>query len=219
MDQNQKSTTVPGESIAMAQVVGKTAPVGSELAGVVSSETTELGSLVSTGSSTTSSTSSQSEIIQPKELPQSPVYQSKALQQQIHNQLTSGIFRAIRTGEQQLVIRLHPAELGEVKIDVSMSGDKLSVNFNMENAKVKETLESSMGDFKENMEEKGFTMGDLNVSVGDDDNREQWQMAQMILNGEQLAGDNIDDIDLASFYQHGEQKQYASQDEGVNLFV
>ena len=127
----------------------------------------------------------------------------------------------MRTGEQHLVLRLHPAELGEVKVDLAVRNEVVSVSFTMENAKVKETLEGSMEEFRHNMEQKGFSLNDVNVNVGHGkDDNDTWQRFEMAWSGERLQAQNLGDVPddvLYNIAHHGE--QYASQEEGVNLFV
>ncbi len=141
-------------------------------------------------------------------------------QQQIMNQLSLAVSRGLKSGEQNLVLRLYPAELGEVKVDLSVRNEIVSVSFTMENSKVKETLEGSMDDFRNNMEQKGFSLNEVNVFVGEkSEGQDAWQRFEMALNGEKIQAQNLEDIPDDVLYHTVNNEQYASQEEGVNLFV
>lgn len=87
------------------------------------------------------------------------------LQQFAVEQISSGVFRGLRNNDHHLAMTLYPKELGEVKVDLQVRGSHLSVTFVMENQKVKEAMEANMGDFKDNLERRGFTLGEMSVSV------------------------------------------------------
>ncbi len=141
-------------------------------------------------------------------------------QQQIFDQLGLAIGRGLKSGEHHLVLRLHPVELGEVKVDLVMRGEEISAHFKIENSKVKETLESSMEEFRQSMEQKGFTLGSLNVSVGgQDDAGEAWQRFEMGWSGERLQADTLEDLPDDILYHRSNREQYANPEQGVNLFV
>ncbi len=141
-------------------------------------------------------------------------------QQQILNQLSLAVARGMKSGEQHLVLRMHPAELGEVKVDLTVRNQVVTVSFAMENSKVKETLEGSMEEFRHNMEQKGFSLGDVNVFVGQNEqDNGAWQRFEMAWSGEKLEAQNLGDIPEDVLYRTAGGSQYVSQEEGVNLFV
>lgn len=141
-------------------------------------------------------------------------------QHQIFNQLSLAVARGMKSGEHHLTLRLHPVELGDVKVDLVMKGDEISAHFNIANSKVKETLETSLDEFRQEMEQKGFNLGALNVSVGGQDQPDEtWQRFEMAWSGERLQAETLEDLPDTALYQRGMNQQYASQEQGVNLFV
>lgn len=141
-------------------------------------------------------------------------------QQQILNQLSLAVARGMRSGEQHLVLKLHPADLGEVKVDLTVRQQVVSVSFTMENSKVKETLEGSMEEFRQNMEQKGFSLGDVNVFVGQNDEEQGgWQRFEAALSGERLQAQSLADLSDEVLYLTAQNKQDISPESGVNLFV
>ena len=91
------------------------------------------------------------------------------LQQFTVEQISQGVLRGLKNSEHHLTLTLYPKELGEVKVDLQVRGSQLSATFVMENQKVKEAMESNMGDFKENLERRGFSLQSMSVSVGQQD--------------------------------------------------
>ena len=140
-------------------------------------------------------------------------------QQQIMNQLSLAVARGMKSGEHHLTLRLHPAELGDVKVDLVMKGDEISAHFNIANSKVKETLETSMDEFRQDMEQKGFNLGELNVSVGgQNDSSETWERFEMVWSGERLQAETLEDLPSGILYQRENAESYVDE-QGVNLFV
>ncbi|MDA8159585.1 MAG: flagellar hook-length control protein FliK [Desulfobacteraceae bacterium] len=90
------------------------------------------------------------------------------LQQMAFDQISQGVLRGLKDNQHHLTLTLYPKELGEVKVDLQVRGSHLSANFVMENQKVKEALESGMNNFKDNLERRGFSLGSMSVSVGQD---------------------------------------------------
>ncbi len=141
-------------------------------------------------------------------------------QQQIFNQLSLAVARGVKNGEHHLTLRLHPVELGDVKVDLVLKGGEISAHFSIANSRVKETLETSMDEFRQEMEQKGFDLGALNVSVGgQDDPSEAFQRFEVAWSGERLQAETLEDIPDAILYHHGLKEQYANPEQGVNLFV
>ncbi len=97
------------------------------------------------------------------------VHSATDLQQFTFEQISQGVLRGLKNNEHHLTLTLYPKELGEVKVDLQVRGSQLSATFVMENQKVKEAMESNMGDFKDNLERRGFSLQSMSVSVGQQD--------------------------------------------------
>ncbi len=101
---------------------------------------------------------------------------NQAMIQQTIGQLSQAVARGAGRNEHHLIIKLYPEELGEVKINLHIRDDRISVSFAMENSRVKDILESNMQDFKNSLEKHGFNLGDLSASVDQQDKgNSQWQ--------------------------------------------
>ncbi|MFO7760991.1 MAG: flagellar hook-length control protein FliK [Thermodesulfobacteriota bacterium] len=88
------------------------------------------------------------------------------IQEHIMQQISSGVMRGLENRQHSLVLRLHPPEMGEVKVNLQVRNDHVSVIFNMESSRVKEILEGNMQNFKDSMGQKGFLLEECSVSVG-----------------------------------------------------
>jgi len=102
-------------------------------------------------------------------------------QQQVVDQVSSTIWRGLARQEHHLMLQLHPRELGEIRIDLVVRDEQVSVMFSPENSRVKEILESGLEQFRSQMEERGFVLNECNVGDGKDDDPRQhvWQQKKM----------------------------------------
>jgi flagellar hook-length control protein FliK len=126
----------------------------------------------------------------------------------------------IRNDEHHLVLRLYPQELGEVKVDLLVRDGQVSINFNMENSRVKEMLESNMEQFRENMEQKGFSLGECSVSVGQrDDFDNEWRRFMMVGNSKGLDRETLEDLPDDALYLRGDMLQLEGRGDSLSLFV
>ncbi|WP_243374373.1 flagellar hook-length control protein FliK [Geotalea sp. SG265] len=66
----------------------------------------------------------------------------------------------------QITMTLHPAELGELKIHVSMDGQRLKVEVTAENVMVKDVLMANLDSLKESLSKQNVSMERFNVSTG-----------------------------------------------------
>ena len=97
-------------------------------------------------------------------------------QQTFHN-ISNGVLNGLKNNEHHLVLRLYPRELGEVKVEMTVRDQNVTLSFAMENHRVKETLESNMQQFQDNLARQGFNLQGCEVSVNQqqDDANGAWQ--------------------------------------------
>ncbi|MEW6427008.1 MAG: flagellar hook-length control protein FliK [Thermodesulfobacteriota bacterium] len=98
----------------------------------------------------------------------------------VFDQLQQGVMRGLEKGEQHLVLKLYPPELGEVKVDLLLRNDQLSLAFSLDNNRVKEALQAHMQQFQDNLAQRGFTLGQCFVSVGQQQQDEGSRWRQML---------------------------------------
>ncbi len=144
------------------------------------------------------------------------------LHQQVIQQLSSGVMRGLKNQDHHLVLRLYPQDMGEVKVDLSVKHDQVSISFNMENHRVKEMLESHMEDFKDNMDRQGFVLEECSVSVGyqgDDNNSELWQRFAEAGQDMKRAGETLADISDDVLYRQAGDPARRGSENGISLMV
>ncbi|MCK5195097.1 MAG: flagellar hook-length control protein FliK, partial [Desulfobulbaceae bacterium] len=142
------------------------------------------------------------------------------LQLQVFQQISAAVMHGIRNDEHHLVLRLYPQELGEVKVDLLVRDGQVSVTFNMENSRVKEMLESNMEQFRENMEQRGFALGECTVSVGQqDDFDNDWRRFMMSGNEGAHKKETLEDIPDDVLYLRENILQQEGREGALNLFV
>ena len=99
------------------------------------------------------------------------------LEQQTFQHISNNVLNGLKNNEHHLVLRLFPRELGEVKVEMTVRDQNISLSFAMENHQVKETLESNMQQFQDNLARQGFNLQGCEVSVGqqEEDRNAAWQ--------------------------------------------
>ncbi len=73
----------------------------------------------------------------------------------------------------KLTLQLHPAELGELKIDVLVKGDSISANIVAQSQHVFETLDKNMARLRTVLESQGFTIDSFDISVHSEGDKQQ----------------------------------------------
>ena len=69
-----------------------------------------------------------------------------------------------RNGIQRADVRLHPQNLGQLDIRVSIQNDQASVTFNVQNATTREAVEQALPRLRELFEQQGMDLVDVDVS-------------------------------------------------------
>lgn len=142
------------------------------------------------------------------------------LQQQTFEQISQGVIRGLQNNDHHLVLRLHPPELGEIKVEMLVRDDHVAVSFAMENSKVKDALESSMDQFRDNLEKQGFNLEECMVSVGQHNEPDDaWKKFEFAWKNHQVGVSQITLADLPdNILYHRSQSQNSSEN-GIDLFA
>ncbi|KPK64317.1 MAG: hypothetical protein AMK73_04695 [Planctomycetes bacterium SM23_32] len=69
-----------------------------------------------------------------------------------------------RNGRSEMTVRLHPPELGRMKVDVQMRDGRLEVRIRVENAEVRETLRSELTGLDRSLRDAQLDLARLEVS-------------------------------------------------------
>ncbi len=74
--------------------------------------------------------------------------------------------------QQSAQLRLTPASLGQIDIQVSVKDDEASITFNTQNNVVRETVEASLPRLRDMLESQGLNLIDVNVNDGQSPNQD-----------------------------------------------
>ncbi len=83
-------------------------------------------------------------------------------------QVTDRIIGSLRLKEDQVVIKLFPPHLGEVKVNLVFKNDQLNTIFTLDNPRVKEIVENGLPELKIALTEQGIKMGECHVELSQD---------------------------------------------------
>lgn len=86
----------------------------------------------------------------------------------IFSQITGRLSGSLRLKEDQVIIKLFPPHLGEVKVNMVFKNDHLHTTFTLDNYKVKEIVESGLPQLRTALSEQGIKMGECNVELSQD---------------------------------------------------
>lgn len=85
--------------------------------------------------------------------------------QDIIRQITDYIKIHVSTDTTEMELQLHPASLGNIKVQIASAGGVLTATFTTENEAVKAALEGQLIQLKENFEQQGLKVENVEVNV------------------------------------------------------
>lgn len=91
------------------------------------------------------------------------VYENKIMDQVVDH---FRMHRAVH--DSKITIKLHPAELGELKIDIAMKEGNIKAHVVAQNQQVQDIVEKNMVKLRTVLEEQGFSLTDISVSTDSD---------------------------------------------------
>lgn len=87
---------------------------------------------------------------------------SEQILQQVNDRLAS---HDVKTGSDQIVLRLSPENLGDLKVNLTMDGQRLKVEIVAENHLVRDTLLQNTDSLKESLARQNISMDSFNVTT------------------------------------------------------
>ncbi len=91
--------------------------------------------------------------------------QSQLIEDDIINQVIQRFQLKSQLRSSKMVLRLHPAELGELKIDIAVKEGSVKANFLAQSQQVQDLLERQMPKLKEVMQQQGINVQEMRVSL------------------------------------------------------
>ncbi|MDR3579077.1 MAG: flagellar hook-length control protein FliK [Oryzomonas sp.] len=100
--------------------------------------------------------------------------QQSGLSEQILLQVKDSLVNhEVKTGNNQIVLRLSPENLGELKVNLSMDGQNLKVEIVAENHMVRDALLQNTDSLKESLARQNISMQSFSVTTGNPGQRQQ----------------------------------------------
>ncbi|KJS87516.1 MAG: hypothetical protein JM58_04040 [Peptococcaceae bacterium BICA1-8] len=100
--------------------------------------------------------------------PQEPVISPKELPEFLMKQIGNKVKFNKLTGSSELNLRLKPAELGKITLQLLAQDGQVSVKILTENVRAREMVEQNLGYLKQNLANQGIKCTSINVEVGTD---------------------------------------------------
>jgi flagellar hook-length control protein FliK len=122
-------------------------------------------------------TSAQSVQTQFQQRLESPVSARSA---HVYQQVENGAFKNLGQGVKQLVIRLDPADLGQVSVILQVRGKEVQAVLRSSNQETSLALNEQLGQLRSQLEAQGLKVGKLEVQtqLADSQSQSQWQGAE-----------------------------------------
>ena len=90
----------------------------------------------------------------------------RTIEESVMNQLTDKVQTAIKTGVTEIRLLLKPESLGEMRVKLTMDGDKVMGKIYVENQQVKHIVESNLQMLKDSLAQHNLQAGSFDVNVG-----------------------------------------------------
>ncbi len=92
----------------------------------------------------------------------------EVLERSVVNQIVSKASLVSKNGQSEMHIQLDPPSLGTVKVQITMTGDKVSANLMADNSVAKDIIEKNIQQLRNSFAEQGFKVEEMSVNVGND---------------------------------------------------
>jgi flagellar hook-length control protein FliK len=99
---------------------------------------------------------------------------------EVYRQVENGAFRNLGQGVRQLVIRLDPAELGQISVILQVKGKEVQAVLRASNQETSHALGEQMSQLRAHLESQGLRVSRLEVQtqLADSQQQSQWQGAE-----------------------------------------
>lgn len=96
----------------------------------------------------------------------------KGVELSVSKQITETLAASIQSKKNSIEIQLKPPEWGKVQVRIEMKDHEVGLSILSENSAVKEVIQKSMPQLRQDLFESGYQLGNSSVDVGD---QQQWQ--------------------------------------------
>jgi len=102
-----------------------------------------------------------------------PARLAEAPKNEVINQVANQIDQMVKTNRSSVRLQLYPEELGHIDLRIVTTKDGISVTMLTEKASTQQVLKSDMDVLKQNIEQAGIQLTNLNINQGQNSNRQQ----------------------------------------------
>lgn len=149
---------------------------------------------------------------------------------EVYKQVENGAFKNLGQGVKQLVIRLDPADLGQVSVILQVRGKEVQAVLRTSNQETSHALNEQMAQLRTQLESQGLKVGKLEVQtqLSDSQTQAQWEGAEQhnrfqenrefAMSAQRWRSFGRVESDLAQEVQNGSQREKLSQS-GLDIFA
>lgn len=148
--------------------------------------------------------------------PQQPLPENNVL-----NQVFVRLAAGMQQGSRNMIINMHPPELGRVKVNLVSDNGRLSAVLHTENQQVQGILDRNLPQLRQSLQEQGLDIADLGVNLdsgGQEGNSEFEGEKGGTFQGHPLKAEDMDWDDPTSIFQKTSIDNF-SKDQGLNIHV
>ncbi len=97
----------------------------------------------------------------------------QVFEQNVMDQVRFRLQQGLRSGQQEIVVRMHPRELGMVRLSLVAEDGNLRAHLHVQSQNVQDVLERNMSRLRESLAEQGLNLQDFAFSSEDQSNTKQ----------------------------------------------
>ena len=98
----------------------------------------------------------------------------QAFDQSMVDQVKFKLSQGLRSGQQEVVVRMHPRELGEVRLSLTSDDGNLRAHLHVQSQQVQDVLERNMPRLRDALAEQGIDLDDFVFSSDDQRRGREW---------------------------------------------
>jgi flagellar hook-length control protein FliK len=99
----------------------------------------------------------------------------QVFEQSMVDQVRFRLSQGLRSGQQEVVVRMHPRELGEVRLSLTSDDGNLRAHLHVQSQQVQDVLERNMPRLREALAEQGIEVNDFVFSSGEQEQETEYR--------------------------------------------
>ena len=123
---------------------------------------------------------------------------AEAPKNEVINQVANQVDQMVKTNRSFLRIQLNPEELGHIDLRIVTTKDGISVTMVTEKASTQQVLKSDMDALRQNIEQAGIQLSNLNINQGQNSNKQQLFEQRQNFSNNSYPGNSLDNSNSSS---------------------